>query len=335
MTQHLQKNLVNNISDTLRFLAKPFSIAIMSLFVIITTLGTLQASASTPTVNVVSSIKPIQLITTAIVGDLGESTILLPPTANPHNYQLRPSQRALLNNADLFIWVGPELELFLVKVLSTASVKQISLIQALDLRPERPTIHHNQRHSNENHHHDDHNQSETNDNGSFDPHIWLNPALAEEIANVIYQHLSVQYPTLEPQFNINLRQFITQLHIAENEVAALFESKNQIAIYTFHEAFTHFADHYGLAITGTITQTPEARPGAKHLSMLTQEIRQNQKICLVKEPNFKAPYVESITRGTEVIITTADPLATNIDNSATGYFEFIKSIANSFYKCSQ
>lgn len=292
-------------------------------------------------INVVSSIKPIQLITTAVIGNLGQSHILLPPSANPHNYQLRPSQRTLLNDADLFVWVGPELELFLVKVLNTSSVKQLSLTKTLQLNSvlhnqletEHNDEHSHDEHGHDEHSHDEHNHNTTGNNGSFDPHIWLNPALTEQIARAIYQQLSTQYPNLEPQLKKNINQFITDLHTTEKEITQLFKARNQIAIYTFHEAFTHFADHYGLMIAGTITRTPESRPGAKHLSELAEEIRHNKKICLVKEPNFKAPYVDTITRGTEVIITTADPLATDINNSETGYFEFMRSIANSFYKC--
>lgn len=297
--------------------------------------NTLHASTSSD-LNVVSSIKPIQLISTAIIGDLGESGVLLPPSANPHNYQLKPSQRSRLNNADLFVWVGPELELFLVKVLNITSVKQLSLTKVLELQSsenDEKKLEPNNEHYKQDHDHDNHNHITTGDDGSFDPHIWLNPELTRKIATAIYQQLAAQYPQLEPQLKSNLNQFLARLSKAEETITELFESKKQIEIYTFHQAFTHFADHYGLKIAGTITRTPEARPGAKHLSELANEIRQQKRICLIKEPNFKAPYIDSITRGTEVIVTTADPLANDIDNSETGYLEFIKSIANSFASC--
>lgn len=332
MTDHHTHGHLNSIDHALRFYTRKLCTLIFAFFATLTT-SAMAIGAPKPLadLNVVSSIKPIQLITTAIVGNLGESKILLPPSANPHNYQLRPSQRTLINNADLFVWVGPELELFLVKVLNTSSVNQLSLTESLQLSSgQHETL---EMKHNENHGHDEHNHSTTDQNGSFDPHIWLNPAFTEQIAKAIYQQLSIQRPEIEPQLSTNLNQFINQLHATEDEITTLFEPRKSIAIYTFHEAFTHFADHYGLVIAGTITRTPDARPGAKHLSELAGEIRKNKKICLVKEPNFKAPYIESITRGTEVIITMADPLATDINNSETGYFEFIRSIANSFYTC--
>ena len=334
MKKYLKLSQLNKLFNVLGFDAKKLSITILTLIAICTTPSMLMAATtSKPHINVVSSIKPIQLITTAVIGNLGDSKILLPPSANPHSYQLRPSQRALLNDADLFVWVGPELELFLVKVLKTSNVKQLALTTTLNLHSKQSdelTTEHDANegyeHSHDEHSHDIHSEG-------FDPHIWLNPALTEQIAKAIHFQLSTQYPNLKPQLNQNLSQFITRLHTTEVEIAKRFESKHQIAIYTFHEAFTHFADHYGLQIAGTITRTPEARPGAKHLSELADEIRQNKKICLIKEPNFKAPYIDNITRGTDVILATADPLATNISNTDTGYFQFIRSIADSFYQC--
>jgi len=272
--------------------------------------------------NVVSSIKPIQLISTSVIGDLGVSEVLLPPSANPHNYQLRPSQMRLLNDADLFIWVGPELELFLVKVLKSNTVKQIPLIQTLGIKPEDEEHNDHDKHSHEHSH-----------EGGFDPHIWLDPALAASIAESIYQQLAVQHPELEPQLKQNLENFKKQLSIVESEITSMFKAKNTIDIYTFHQAFSHFAEHFDLEISGTITSTPEARPGARHLSQLRNELQEKKKICLIKEPNFKAPYIDSIAKGLEVTTVTADPLATDIQNSERGYFEFLQAIAHSFMKC--
>ena len=181
--------------------------------------------------------------------------------------------------------------------------------------------------------HHDHHHSSDEHNGSFDPHIWLNPELTKQIAEVIYQQLTIQYPALKSQFKQNLDDFVSQLSIAEQKIANQFGAQKPLSIYTFHQAFTHFAEHYGLHIEGTITRTPEARPGAKHLSELSKEIQQKSKICLVKEPNFKAPYINSIASETEVVFTTADPLATTIENSPKGYIDFIHSIADSFYQC--
>lgn len=311
---------------------KSFAVITISLITLATVTPLKAATQSPGDINVLSSIKPIQLISTAIIGDLGQSNLLLPPSANPHHYQLRPSQRSLLNNADLFIWVGPELELFLVKVLKVSSIKQLSLIQTLDLQPKSSHQHSTDHHS-DHEDHSDHSAHHHDAPDGFDPHIWLDPAFTQQIAEATYHQLASLYPSLEPQLKHNLEQFLIGLKETEQQIKQQLDPAKQLTIYTFHQAFTHFAEHYGLKISGIITPTPEARPGARHLTQLANEIGQHKQICLVKEPNFKAPYIDSITKGSDVITTIADPLATNIDNSANSYFEFISSIANSFSAC--
>ena len=69
-------------------------------------------------VHVVSSIKPLQLLVSAVGGEGVDSQLLLPPDFSPHDAQLRPSQWQLLNRADLLVWVGPALERFLASALN-------------------------------------------------------------------------------------------------------------------------------------------------------------------------------------------------------------------------
>ncbi len=237
----------------------------------------------------------------------------------------------LLTNADLFIWVGPELELFLVKVLKNSAVSQLSLIQNLSLEPDDD-------HSSEDgqdpevDHHEHHDHSAHNDD-DFDPHIWLNPLIATNIAESIYRQLAEQQPELEPQLKQNLVHFKTQLNTEVAQLTKQFENETFLDIYTFHQAFGHFAEYFNFKISGAITRTPETRPGAKHLSTLANELKEKKKICLIKEPNFKALYIDNLAKNVDVTVVTADPLATEIKNSETGYIEFILDIANSFSQC--
>jgi zinc transport system substrate-binding protein len=59
--------------------------------------------------NVVTDIAPIHGLVSQIMGDLGAPTILIPAGSSPHSYALRPSQARALSDADLVVWVGPEL----------------------------------------------------------------------------------------------------------------------------------------------------------------------------------------------------------------------------------
>ena len=77
-----------------------------------------QAGALAEPLSVLSSIKPLQLLVSAVGGEQVNSQLLLPPTFSPHDARLKPSQWQSLHQADLIVWVGPQMESFLASALS-------------------------------------------------------------------------------------------------------------------------------------------------------------------------------------------------------------------------
>ena len=96
------------------------------LFLFLMLLAT-SARADVPTV--VTDIPAVQSLTQQVMGTLGAPDVLLEPGADPHSYQLRPRQAYALQNADLVIWIGPELTPWLDRVLrSSPDTARITLL---------------------------------------------------------------------------------------------------------------------------------------------------------------------------------------------------------------
>lgn len=62
---------------------------------------------------VMTSIKPLQLITQELTQGVTNTDVLLANNTSPHDYALKPSDVRKLKSVDLLIWVGPGLESFL------------------------------------------------------------------------------------------------------------------------------------------------------------------------------------------------------------------------------
>ena len=97
------------------------------------TLWSISAQAQ---VQILTSIKPLQLIAAAIQDGQGEPQVLLPPGASPHYFVLRPSDAKRLDQADLFYWIGPDLENFLPRLLTQRSQLSVAVqtLPALQLQ---------------------------------------------------------------------------------------------------------------------------------------------------------------------------------------------------------
>jgi zinc transport system substrate-binding protein len=83
----------------------PFALGLMPLPVL----------AETP--RVVTDIPPVHALVAMVMGDLGQPELLLDRGANAHSFALRPSQAAGLQDADLVVWVGPEMTPWLNRAL--------------------------------------------------------------------------------------------------------------------------------------------------------------------------------------------------------------------------
>lgn len=285
---------------------------------------------------VVTSTKPLELLVRAVAGEDVEITTLVPAGASPHTYNMRPSQRRALENADVIFWVGPEMESFLSRLLAGEDFHQrtIMLMQDEDDHPE--ANHGHQEHAS----HDDDRQSGTHETAGHDhgegedPHIWLDPSLALEMVRTVHGALANMKGANTQALNENLTRFEANLEKTERQVRAKLETAvHDISLFAYHSAFTRFASHYGLPLEGVLTLNPELSPGARHISEVQDKLHKANHPCLLIEPQFNRQWWRSITRGLEVTFSTWDPLATDIQVTADGYNVFQHSIADAVLKC--
>ena len=89
------------------------------------------AAAAEPP-RVVATIPPIHSLAAAVMAGAGEPTLLVRGNASPHGYQLRPSEAAAIQDADVVVWVGPDLETFMERPLGNlgTGTRVVTLLEA-------------------------------------------------------------------------------------------------------------------------------------------------------------------------------------------------------------
>ena len=75
-------------------------------------------------VKVVASIKPIHSLASYVIDGVGKPDVIVDGYNSPHGFSMKPSHAKMIENADLIIWVGEDLETFLEKPLDTIAKKQ-------------------------------------------------------------------------------------------------------------------------------------------------------------------------------------------------------------------
>ncbi|MFI8740848.1 zinc ABC transporter substrate-binding protein [Stutzerimonas zhaodongensis] len=311
-------------------------------------------------IEVLTSIKPLQLIAAAVQDGVGKPAVLLPPGASPHHYAMRPSDVRQIRSADLFYWIGPDMEGFLAPVLegrkrpsvAIQSLPGVTLRHFGDTAGEHEAEHdHHDEHAHEAHgehseqahdEHDDHAHEAAADHdehdhahrpGSLDAHLWLLPANAVTIAEGMAQDMAKADPVNAERYIANLAAFKQRLDALDKRLSQRLSETRTKPFFVFHEAFDYFEAAYGIKHAGVFSAGGEAQPGARHVAAMRERLEQAGPSCVFYEPPVRPRLADSLIRGLPVKVTELDALGHGIDASAGGYEQLIEDLGRSLAEC--
>ena len=306
------------------------------------------AAADSP--RVVVSIKPIHSIVADVMSGVGKPTLLLPDGASPHAFVMRPSVARQIRRADLVIWVGEELESFLGKPLKTLSkdamvveLMRDAAITKLNVRATASWPH--QKHGHDDHHaskpgrkdHDHRNHEQRHhdhgDHSDLDPHIWLDPVNARAIARIAAKKLAGIDRANAARYLANGARVSDELRRLEQEIRTSVAPLKNVRFVVFHDSYQYFERRFGLSAVGSITLSPERKPGAKRLSAIRRAIIKKGARCVFAEPQFRSSLIETVVRGTRARSGILDPLGAGIPASSGAYATMLRGLTASLRLC--
>lgn len=268
-----------------------------------------------------TTIKPLTLIARDVVGDLAEVQQLLPDGASPHEYALRVSDRRLLGEADVVLWVGPVLEPYLSsavagmvpkRVLTAAGLPGIAWPNADSRGLERGA------------------------DQARDEHLWLDPRNARIIARALAQALVDRHPgaSAEAALAERVRHFEAELDVAEAAIQARLTPLRGTSFASDHDGFGHFAHRFGLRSAGHFRDVSGHAAGARSVAAL---MGRTDVRCLVAEPDSRPERLRRVAAelGARFAVIDALGAATgpSAPGAADGYQRLLLAVADGFAAC--
>ena len=284
--------------------------------------------------NVVASLKPVGFIAAAIADGVTPVDVLLPDGASEHDYALRPSDAKRLKNADLVVWIGPEMEAFMAKSAAELPAKKnLAIVDINGVKPllisggedeDEHTAEKSEQPDADAHHHH---------HGEFNMHLWMSPEIARKTAVAIHEKLLELMPQDKAKLDANLQQFEVALADTDKRVSAQLAPVRNKGYFVFHDAYTYFEKHYGLSPTGHFTVNPEIQPGAQRLHQIRTQLVEQKAVCVFAEPQFRPAVIDAVARGTQVRKGTLDPLGTDISLAKDSYVKFLSQLSSQYASC--
>ena len=316
------------------------------LIIVLFSIFSLVSSANAD-VKVVTSIKPIHSLASYVMDGVGKPDVIVDGYNSPHGFSLKPSHAKMLENADLVIWVGEDLEAFLEKPLNTIA-KKAKNIEVMDLKGikklefreknifEGHDDHGHDEHKDEHkeHGHDEHKEKDAHEghhHGEHDPHVWLDPMNAKVIVKEITKQLVQLDSKNSAAYKANSKKALADIDKLTKNIKK--DLSKDLRFVVFHDAYQYFEKRFGIQVLGALTVNTDVMPGAEQLSEIREVIEHEKVNCIFSEPQFNPSIIKSIAKDTKVKTGILDPLGAKLDKGKNLYFDLLNDMASSFKGC--
>jgi len=274
---------------------------------------------------VVVTIKPLYSLVAQLSDGIKQPELLIKQMPSAHHYTMRPSQHRLLANASMIIWIGPQMESYLNKVIQQQDAIIVSSMQADGLKLlNRRKKHDSQTAANNAAH-------QHPESGQLDPHIWLSSHNAIAISKHIAQQLIINDPKNTVRYKKNLQRLTDKITLLATKIKADLKT-NQQPFITYHDAFQYFEDENKLHYIDSINFSEETGTSLKQLRRIRNSIEKNDVQCLLYQPP-EPDIIKTLIANTTIKAVALDPLGQRVDNDKDAWFEIMRKIATNFKHC--
>lgn len=213
-----------------------------------------------------------------IAGDKIELTYLLGPGMDAHSYDPTAADLITIQQSDIFIYIGGEMESWTEKVLPTLDISNTKVIcMARDIE----TIEEQEIDGAEK-------EEEEEVEGAFDEHIWTSPdnamtmvqSLSDELSNIDEQNKKI--------YQENASKYITEIKEVQTEIQQIVDNRvRDRLVFGDKMPIQYFLNEFGLTASAAFSGcSTETEPSSGTIAYLIKKVKEeNIPVVLYIELN--------------------------------------------------
>jgi ABC-type Zn uptake system ZnuABC Zn-binding protein ZnuA len=277
----------------------------LALVLLVGGLAAARSARAQPALTVTTTIGLFADFARQVGGSRVEVLPMLGDGVDPHGYQMTPGDLVNVNRSQVFLYNGLGFEPFLNQVFQAMApgVRRVALAEGL------PTL---------------------TVEGVPDPHLWLDPQLAQRYVERIRDVFSEQDPAGADEYRANAERYLAELQALDREIEALLADipPAHRKLVTTHNAFAYFARRYGFEVIGAILSSEAREPSPSELIALIRQIRSAGARAIFVEPQFNLRQVAQVVEQTNLRVMPLYSDALPPDGSIQGYIAMMRANAN-------
>jgi len=239
-------------------------------------------------VPVVASFYPLFEFARRVGGDRITVRNLVPAGVESHDYEPTPRDIIATTNARVLIYNGAGFEPWVQQLLPQLPerVIRVSATSGLPLLT----------------------ATSGEDRGRTDPHVWLDPVLAQRQVGLILAGLIQADPTGRATYVANAAAFQARLGVLHARISKTLTPCGTRVFVTTHAAFSYFAARYGLTQIPIAGLEPREEPSPAKMREILRLVRRHHVRVIYYETLVSPRVAAAIAREVGARILVLDPL---------------------------
>lgn len=280
--------------------------------------------------SIVTTFYPVYEFTKQVAGDRANVSQMISGGTDAHHYEPSARDIAMVNEADMFIYSSEEMETWVPSLLDSLDSDEVVVVRKADTVDEL-TLHSDSAEDEDDHDHEDgHSHSH-----EVDPHIWLDPVLAQDQVTHIKEALIALDPEGTDYYEERAEQFNQELQMIHEEYSTAFEGAENRVFFTQHEAFGYLANRYDLTQIAVGGLSTEVEPNPARIAEINELVNEYDVPVIYYQEGASSAIAEMIANetGTETaVLYDLERLSTNLQEEGLGYIDAMRMNLESLRK---
>ncbi|ARD76173.1 ABC transporter substrate-binding protein [Staphylococcus xylosus] len=236
-----------------------------------------------------------QSFTEQIGGKYVDVESIYPPGADMHTFE--PTQKKMVNIAkgDLFIYSNQEMDPVAKKIAGSINNKDLKLALAANFTHDDLVVNHEHEHEHEGHEHAHEEEGHEHEEGSEDPHVWLDPVLNKKMVKSIKDDLAKKDPQHKDYYENNYKQVVNDLDNINQRLTQVTEHPKRDTVVISHDSIGYLANRYGFKQEGVSGMNNE-EPSQRDLMDIVNNIKQTKQPYVLYEQNISSKVTDVIQK---------------------------------------
>ncbi|HEX5351012.1 MAG TPA: metal ABC transporter substrate-binding protein [Trichococcus sp.] len=262
------------------------------------------ADTGTDKLQVVTTFYPMYDFTKQVAQDDADVSMLLEAGMEVHSFEPSSQMIAEIQDADVFIYNSAEMETWVPDVLASIDTSDMVVVcasEAITLLEYEGEAHAHEHESEEE-------DAESGHTHTVDPHVWLDPVLAQTEVTTIAEGLAEADADHAENYLKNAEAYNGQLIELDEAYRAAFEGAENRTFVTQHAAFAYLAARYDLNQISATGLNAEVEPSAAALATLSDYAKANNISHIYFENNASSQTAETLAEEVGVELAVLSPL---------------------------